>query len=192
VSDSYDGRELNPDVEFALDRETGYPLLPAQRAVGLARMTDDATGEVVAEVLLLPNMLFYFQPHGGVLVGDSIICSPVFARQFAAGGLPERCEHVTQCDCHTHDGRSMQMEDVEKAQKKAIVDGFKAASGCAVCGERDPAVLDCHHRNPAEKHPRLRRLPIQTLSFRALGAELMKVEVLCANDHRRRTASAIH
>lgn len=67
---------------------------------------------------------------------------------------------------------------------------FKSERGCAHCGERDPIVLQFHHRDPGSKHRRL--VDIQhsrgnwvSLSYEALYAEMEKCEVLCANCHLR-------
>ena len=44
-----------------------------------------------------------------------------------------------------------------RARKAAIIQKWKADRGCKECGEKHPATLDLHHRDPSTKHPRLRR-----------------------------------
>ena len=61
----------------------------------------------------------------------------------------------------------------------------KAQRGCTDCSERDPAVLDFHHRNPSTKKGDLGG-SLRTLGRKRLAEEMDKCDVLCANCHRRR------
>lgn len=80
----------------------------------------------------------------------------------------------------------------ELALKHWILRAYKTEIGCR-CGERDPIVLQFHHRNPEEKHPRLsaqrqdgnrkRRKSLQCLFWEDLFSEIQKCDVLCANCH---------
>jgi len=78
-----------------------------------------------------------------------------------------------------------------RERKREFVREFKAEHGCAVCGESDPIVLDCHHTDPSNKSATLRDRnkprSLVHLSWTALKEELPKCEVLCANCHRRVT-----
>jgi hypothetical protein len=80
-----------------------------------------------------------------------------------------------------------------RRRKLAMLRAHKAAVGCRDCGERDPIVLDLHHRDPDEKSPRLRyrgrshSTGLIDMSLAALMEELAKCDVLCANCHRRET-----
>lgn len=56
--------------------------------------------------------------------------------------------------------------------------------GCAVCGERDPAVLEFHHKAHADKAMNISAM-LHGGGQRQLRVELEKCEVLCANCHRR-------
>ena len=60
-------------------------------------------------------------------------------------------------------------------------------SGCLDCGERDMIVLEFDHRDPTTKSFSISDRG-QTVSLKRLHAELEKCDVVCANDHRRRTA----
>lgn len=61
-------------------------------------------------------------------------------------------------------------------------------SGCLVCGESDKMVLEFDHRDPSEKETNISIL-IRCSNLTKLNNELSKCDVLCANCHRRKTAS---
>jgi hypothetical protein len=82
-----------------------------------------------------------------------------------------------------------------RARKAAIVVKWKTDRGCKTCPQRHPATLDLHHRDPATKHPRLKRKNASAnrrtggyfwrdLSYADLAEELAKCDVLCSNCHR--------
>lgn len=56
---------------------------------------------------------------------------------------------------------------------------------CAHCGERDPAVLAFHHREPGSKARSVSYLAKNGGSIEALLLEMSKCDVLCANCHAR-------
>lgn len=98
----------------------------------------------------------------------------------------------TTCDGHVHASRKAAAVCRIRQRKMELIRSFKEARGCAVCGERDWVVLDLDHRDPSTKHPRLKAghggaKDFAHLSFEALAAELEKCDVLCSNDHRRKT-----
>lgn len=74
-------------------------------------------------------------------------------------------------------------------RKQTRIRAEKASRGCENCGEDDPIVLDFHHPDPEDKHPRLKQRSkgntLTSLSFPDLEAEMAKCVVLCANCHRR-------
>lgn len=69
-----------------------------------------------------------------------------------------------------------------------IVQSFRNERGCEECGEKHPAVLDLHHRDPTSKHPRLKvgSRAWRTMRVSDIEAELEKCDVLCSNCHRIR------
>lgn len=81
-----------------------------------------------------------------------------------------------------------------RVRKQAIIAKWKTDRGCKVCKQAHPATLDLHHRDPASKHPRLRRKHAgdrktggyfwRDLSYMDLSLELAKCDVLCSNCHR--------
>lgn len=57
---------------------------------------------------------------------------------------------------------------------------------CVECGEDDFRCLDMHHRDPAKKHPALKKTSSwRIVPFRDMEAEFAKCDVLCANCHRK-------
>jgi hypothetical protein len=105
-------KERKEDENYDRDEESGLPLFPAQRCLGLARLSDDV-GEVYSEILVLPNVAFFFYPVNGMLMGESLMTSPQYARQFVGNGLAQRCKDITECDCQDHDGKTLELLDPE-------------------------------------------------------------------------------
>ena len=62
------------------------------------------------------------------------------------------------------------------------------ASACADCDERDPVVLEFDHVR-GQKSADVSKLVADGVSERRLRDEIAKCEIVCANCHRRRTAS---
>lgn len=93
--------------DVPMDPEYRKMLLPAQRAIGLARMRDDETGDLVLEVIVLPNATFFFSPYqGNTLIGDHVITTPGYARATVAE-MQSECDRITACDCRAHAGKTM-------------------------------------------------------------------------------------
>jgi hypothetical protein len=66
--------------------------------------------------------------------------------------------------------------------------GDLLAAGCIVCGETDPACLDFHHRDPAQKAYGVRQAVHHGWSRTRVRAEAAKCDILCANCHRKHHA----
>lgn len=73
-----------------------------------------------------------------------------------------------------------------RADLRAWVNERKADRGCADCGESDPACLDLHHREDADKGMEITEMVPYGHSKENLREEMAKCVVLCANCHRRR------
>jgi hypothetical protein len=74
------------------------------------------------------------------------------------------------------------------AIKKEYCAKIKAERGCKDCLERDPIVLQFHHRDRHDKHDQLIRRGSRVfhhLSWQNLLTEIEKCDVLCANCHLR-------
>jgi hypothetical protein len=64
-----------------------------------------------------------------------------------------------------------------------LVNDHKSSIGCR-CGERDPVVLDLHHRRGTIKTETVSLL-VQRAPYAIVRAEIAKCDVLCSNCHRR-------
>ena len=67
----------------------------------------------------------------------------------------------------------------------AWVNAFKIARGCQRCGERDPAALDCHRRDPAAKAVNVATLVRRRPNLAIVAKELETCDVLCASCGRK-------
>ena len=72
-----------------------------------------------------------------------------------------------------------------RARLRAWLNERKRERGCARCGRMDPACLDFHHREAAQKEMAVGRMVTHGHGRDALEGEIAKCEVLCANCHRR-------
>ena len=66
--------------------------------------------------------------------------------------------------------------------------GYFVTHPCVDCGETDPVVLECDHRQPAIKRRSVSALARSGYPWPAVLNELATCQVRCANCHRRRTA----
>ncbi len=73
------------------------------------------------------------------------------------------------------------------ATQKKIME-YLTLHPCEVCGERDPVVLDFHHRDPLTKEFTIGQILGHGYQWERIFAEIKKCTVLCANDHRREHA----
>jgi hypothetical protein len=60
---------------------------------------------------------------------------------------------------------------------------------CYKCGETDPVVLEFDHRDRTTKSYDIGAMVNQTTKWETIMKEISKCDVLCANCHRRKTAS---
>jgi hypothetical protein len=79
---------------------------------------------------------------------------------------------------HNKNWRDLRARKVEKMRQ------LKSDRGCKECGERHPACLEFHHRDPEHK-----KFLIASVAFRLsdekMKAEIEKCDVLCSNCHRK-------
>jgi len=64
---------------------------------------------------------------------------------------------------------------------------YLLAHPCVDCGEADPIVLEFDHRDASTKRDSISRL-MKHVTWAALGREIGRCDVRCANCHRKRTA----
>jgi len=60
---------------------------------------------------------------------------------------------------------------------------YKRTCSCSICGERRPACLTFHHRDPAEKLIEVSILVTRHNKRERILAEIAKCDVMCANCH---------
>ena len=76
-------------------------------------------------------------------------------------------------------------------QKKIAYDIISAlkVAGCKACGEKHPACLDFHHRDPATKTRGARDGCVAQMAGRGrvamMLAEIEKCDLICSNCHRK-------
>lgn len=67
---------------------------------------------------------------------------------------------------------------------RTYLEGIKLQMGCQLCGEREVAALDFHHRNETEKDFNLSGIA-NSKPLDALRREVEKCVILCASCHRK-------
>lgn len=70
---------------------------------------------------------------------------------------------------------------VERDKRRLLLDA--RAGGCIRCGEKHPACLDFHHRDPSIKEGHIGEF--RRFGKQRLLTEIAKCDVLCANCHRK-------
>lgn len=89
--------------------------------------------------------------------------------------------------------RSRERDKVEARERSRLVETIRSESGCIVCGEKEPCVLDFHHIVGNSKG-REGGVPVTRAannSWKSLYRELAKCVVVCANCHRRIHAGTV-
>jgi len=93
------------------------------------------------------------------------------------------------------DAERKRRTDVKRARLQSIsewFEGHKNRLRCVRCGESHPAVLQFHHRDPAEKDIALAEAVSAGWSVERILREAAKCEVLCANCHMKHHAREGH
>jgi hypothetical protein len=112
-----------------------------------------------------------FNRHGE---GRQWWCRECFREYFRARGDLHRKQ--------THEAQRRR-----RREARAVLAKHLSVHPCVVCGESDPVVLEFDHLGP--KRGNVSFLAGGGLSAKALLREIAVCEVVCANCHRRRTAS---
>jgi 5-methylcytosine-specific restriction endonuclease McrA len=73
------------------------------------------------------------------------------------------------------------------AYYRELIWRYKRLCGCAICGNKDPRVLDYDHINGKNKIDVISRMVGQTVSKIKLKKEIRKCQILCSNCHRIKT-----
>lgn len=87
---------------------------------------------------------------------------------------------------HRHNpGRAARRREAVRFVKARLA-GYLRAHPCVDCGERDIVVLQFDHQR--DKVMEIHAMVSAGLAWRRIAEEIEKCEVVCANDHHRRTA----
>lgn len=65
------------------------------------------------------------------------------------------------------------------------IEAYKVACGCIYCGEKHPACLDFHHRDPTKKEITVSSAVKKGWSWDRTIQEIRKCDVVCSNCHRK-------
>ena len=84
-------------------------------------------------------------------------------------------------------GRAARRERAKNEARQHVFE-YLATHPCVDCGETDVVVLDFDHRG--DKTEEINAMIVAEKRWPLILAEIAKCEVVCSNDHRRRTAKA--
>lgn len=83
-----------------------------------------------------------------------------------------------------HKGEQKKRVSVRVSQSYVRLQSYKVERGCP-CGERHPACLDFHHRDPKSKEFYITIAAKRGWAWSRIAAEVEKCDVLCSNCHRK-------
>lgn len=83
---------------------------------------------------------------------------------------------------------SQKTQPARRSRNRGYIWGYKAASLCADCGERDPLVLEFDHVRGVKEY-NIGDMASSNYAIETIQNEIDKCEVVCANCHRLRTYS---
>ena len=100
------------------------------------------------------------------------------------------CQHKHQDNWYqshkeTHLGNVKERKEDVRARNRQWVWEYLSTHPCIECGERDPMVLEFHHRHG--KTMAVGQMVSEGYPLEKIQAEISKCDVLCANCHRRLT-----
>jgi hypothetical protein len=75
-----------------------------------------------------------------------------------------------------------------RAENRQLLWAYLREHPCVDCGETDLVVLDFDHRGEQPKVANVSAMLAKGWGWESIAAEIAKCDVVCANDHRRRTA----
>ena len=88
--------------------------------------------------------------------------------------------------------RKIELQAARAHRNILALRSHKEKTGCAVCGEKDPIVLEFNHLDMATKSFNLGESARLGMSLENLMREVEKCEILCANCHKRKTAKQLN
>jgi hypothetical protein len=66
------------------------------------------------------------------------------------------------------------------------------SSGCVICGEKEPCVLEFHHIDPTEKEYEVSAMVYWNVNLDKIKIEIRKCVVVCRNCHAKVHAGIVH
>jgi len=88
---------------------------------------------------------------------------------------------------HYRDSHNTSRRKIREQNARKVFE-YLRCHPCISCGESDPIVLKFDHRDKVEKSECISTLVLNS-SWRQVGLEIQKCDVLCANCHRRKSAA---
>lgn len=86
--------------------------------------------------------------------------------------------------------RKVELQKIRRIENRQFIFNFLSSNPCEVCGESDPIVLEFDHIDQSEKYKAVSVMVEHSLD--RIKEEIAKCRVLCANCHRRHTASQLN
>jgi hypothetical protein len=93
--------------------------------------------------------------------------------------------YYTETKDRHNPGRAERLQRVRREAREHVFE-YLSAHPCVDCGETDVVVLDFDHQG--DKTEEINAMVAAGKPWIAILAEIKKCEVVCSNDHRRRTA----
>lgn len=84
--------------------------------------------------------------------------------------------------------RKLELQYKRINEIRGMVSGYKASSGCKICGINNPVVLEFDHRDSENKSFDISQGVSNGYGWERLLSEMDKCDVLCANCHRIKTS----
>lgn len=81
--------------------------------------------------------------------------------------------------------KERERQQVARGKIRSMINGIKEDAGCRDCGEKHPACLQFHHKDPTTKLFRINIAVAQKKPLRLIMEEIQKCEILCANCHAK-------
>jgi len=85
--------------------------------------------------------------------------------------------------------RKQRLQVLRIQENRAKVHAYLTSKECEMCGEKDPVVLEFDHIDQDDKFRTIANM--MHFSWEAIFREILKCRVLCANCHRRHTATQL-
>jgi len=113
---------------------------------------------------------------------ETLLASAFSKNKRRVDGLDTYCRECSRAKRKLRPRRPGVQVDMLRIEHQRRMTAYKASLGCCRCGERDPIVLEFHHRDPNTKKATIGRLATR---HDLLPEELAKCDLICANCHRK-------